>query len=135
MPDPLQGTAAPVNPFNIIGIESQYTSAITPPFLTGYYILPRRVSDIILSVNDIQAEETNISIYPNPSNGKFNINTTNKNTLDASIYTIQGSLIYHNTINKPTTTVDLSQLSKGVYFIKLTDPKTNNSHTSKLIIQ
>ena len=132
---PLQGTAAPVNLFNIIGIQSQYTSAITPPFLTGYYILPRSVSDLILSVNDIQNEVSNISIYPNPSNGKFNVTNNDKNNLDVNIYTIQGSLIYHTTTNKHTTTFDISNFSKGAYFIKLIDTKTNNTHTNKLIIQ
>lgn len=132
---PLQGTPAPTAPFNVTGIESQYTTSITPPFLSDYMILPRSASDLITSINTISGEESGISIYPNPSNGKFNINTNIKNAIDIKIYTLEGSLIYHNLISKPNSAIDISKYSKGIYILNITNTKTNTVNTSKLIIE
>ncbi len=131
----LQGTAAPTSAFNIIGLESQYTASITPPFLTGYFIYPRGLADLISLVNDIKAEQTAVNIYPNPAKGIFNVVTNTNNKVDISIYNALGSLVYNISTNKQLTSIDISQYPKGVYLIKTTDVKTAASHTSKLIIE
>ncbi|PCJ01470.1 MAG: hypothetical protein COB15_00680 [Flavobacteriales bacterium] len=64
-----------------------------------------------------------ISIFPNPNTGSFNI--TKPANLDQSIniqlYTVEGKLILEETLNKSqsTTNIDISKQSKGLYFIHL----------------
>ncbi|MCX6232661.1 MAG: T9SS type A sorting domain-containing protein [Bacteroidetes bacterium] len=132
----LQGTPAPTIPFKITGIESQYTASATPPFINGYMIFPRYLSDLFTTaVNENTSLQSGYSIYPNPSNGKFEVLTTTKNTVDISIYTLYGSLIYHAAQVKAKASIDISQYAKGVYLIKIADKVSNLSYSSQLIIQ
>ena len=72
-----------------------------------------------------------IAVFPNPTKGKVSI--TNNNTLEIeqiSIYSISGEL-FSNKVNPNTNSMDLSNLSKGVYFFKI---KTNQGVLIKRII-
>ncbi|HEX7412901.1 MAG TPA: T9SS type A sorting domain-containing protein, partial [Bacteroidia bacterium] len=61
---------------------------------------------------------TNISIYPNPSNGSFVIepNSTTKQTMQ--VYDVNGKMVLSQTINGKTT-IDATPLNEGVYNISL----------------
>lgn len=75
-----------------------------------------------------------ISIYPNPSNNYFTIES---NTIPSQIavYSIQGIQVYNLTnIESTTTKIDLSSQSPGIYFLKI--KKDNGEYlTQKLIKQ
>ena len=60
-----------------------------------------------------------IRIYPNPSGGKFTVNSTRKiNVLE--IYTVFGERIYASRLKHQTPNeIDLSDASKGIYFAKI----------------
>jgi hypothetical protein len=132
----LQGTPVPSGPFKITGIESQYSLTATPPFNNGFMILPRSLSDLIITnVIDISAEQSGISIYPNPSDGKFDVRTNSKNAVNVSIYNLQGSMIYQNKEVNTDLSIDLSKYNKGLYIIKVTDSKSNTFQSRRLIIQ
>lgn len=70
-------------------------------------------------------------IYPNPSNGLFNI--TAVNSLSIEVYDALGQLVKIENINSGTTTIDLSDKEKGLYFIKL--KHNNNIQNVKIILQ
>jgi len=70
-------------------------------------------------------------IYPNPSNGLFNITTVN--SLSIEVYDALGQLVKIENINSGTTTIDLSDKEKGLYFIKL--KHNNNIQNVKIILQ
>ena len=76
-----------------------------------------------------------IGIYPNPSNGKFTINVEKFNTGEIRIYTMVGSLILSQEINKANNEFDLSGNGKGMYFIQYINSKSGKSWTEKLIIK
>ncbi|MEC3908657.1 sulfatase-like hydrolase/transferase [Tamlana sp. 2201CG12-4] len=62
--------------------------------------------------------ENKISIYPNPSTAIINI--TSEIILDTySIYSIQGKVFKEGALNKSKSSIDISALSNGIYFIKL----------------
>ncbi|MFZ4400137.1 MAG: T9SS type A sorting domain-containing protein [Bacteroidales bacterium] len=132
----LQGTAAPTASFKITGIESQYSNTITPPFNSGYMIFPRYISDLMItSINDITPDASAVKIYPNPSKGKFEVETNNMNSVDVSIFNLQGSIIHQFTDEKPVFSIDISDYESGFYFIRITDRKTMRSFVNRLIIQ
>ncbi len=68
-----------------------------------------------LSVDEIE-EKTNTIIYPNPSNGVFNIHSTISNIELITIFNGVGQQVYKSEF---TPEVDLSSWSKGIYYLNL----------------
>ena len=67
----------------------------------------------------------NITVYPNPTSGLFNISTSNANftQLTISVLDIQGKEVYNtsdkNNSNNYNKEINLDGLAKGIYYIKL----------------
>jgi len=76
--------------------------------------------DVPNSINETTIN-ANISIYPNPTNGKFTVE--GKNIEFIEITNIEGQLIKQIEINKDRINVDLSLQSKGIYFLKVVTSK------------
>jgi len=78
-------------------------------------------------------------IYPNPTNENFSIDyySNNIENIEISLYSIEGKIIIKKYFNKETnnfsTSFDLSNIPKGVYFVKFLTK--NNCFVSKLIIE
>ncbi|MBI3500248.1 MAG: T9SS type A sorting domain-containing protein [Bacteroidetes bacterium] len=82
-----------------------------------------------MPVNEIETE-TGISIYPNPSSGKF-ILSTELTKGEVTIYNMQGEKIYSSQINSTKTEITLSNQPQGIYFIQL---KTAQGTANKKIV-
>jgi lysophospholipase L1-like esterase len=83
------------------------------------------VSDTILitfSINSgrniIESKALEYSIFPNPSLGKIQLNTSNNKALEVYLFTASGALIRQLNVAS-NQSIDLSDLAKGVYFISL----------------
>jgi hypothetical protein len=57
------------------------------------------------------------SIFPNPTDSKMTIETTHNGHL--SIFNLSGQQILQQEITEPITTIDLSTLLSGVYFVRV----------------
>mgnify|MGYP003450391556 FL=1 len=77
-------------------------------------------------------EQEKISVYPNPSNGIFNIE--NEGSTIIEIFDILGNQITTQKANVGTTMVDLNGFTAGIYFAKITT-ENNQTQTVKLIKQ
>ncbi len=65
---------------------------------------------------------TGLSIYPNPSNGVFNINWSQQDHFSISVFDLTGKLLLQeksDTKSIKKFSLDLSKLNKGVYFAKI----------------
>lgn len=72
------------------------------------------------------------SVFPNPTTDILNITVdTNKETPYA-LYNLTGSIILQGTMYK-NTTISLSGLSKGIYYLRLTSPDIDEQH--KILVQ
>jgi len=70
-----------------------------------------------------------LGLYPNPSTGIVNIKKSMVHGGDKiEVLNITGQLVYQRTLSAGESRIDLSQLKKGVYFIKL------GNHTQRLIL-
>ncbi len=75
-------------------------------------------------------------VFPNPNNGLFEIQNIN-NIKEISIFNLYGQNVFLETNINSTNenhSIDLTHLSKGTYFIQLTD-SNNAIATEKIIIQ
>lgn len=72
--------------------------------------------DATVSVSEINKTD-NLNIYPNPSSGIFNISST-QTISNIDVYDVTGKLVYYQNNTKQTNaSLDLSNLSNGIYFI------------------
>jgi len=90
-----------------------------------YHTIETRIPDLI---------GTSLSVYPNPSNGHFTINS-NHTLSNIEIYNLLGERIYKDFKIKLQTSgkIDLSGYAKGIYLIKVYDGTKLTSR--KVIIQ
>ncbi len=131
-------------PFNLTGLQAGFTYgwmvktywSSTKSHQTEYS------QEAILSTpktskKSISENNSNIDmlVYPNPSNGIFNLSVNNNNPYDIAIYNIQGKLIYSEKSNSGNTIkeINLRGMTSGIYLLRVLS--NNKAETSKLIIQ
>jgi plastocyanin len=80
--------------------------------------------------------QTNLTVYPNPSNGKFQFALEGSQVLKnckMEIYNVQGVRICHSLIMNTKTDIDLSNQPNGIYFVKFFNGQT--ILTKKIVIE
>lgn len=132
---------------NIIasGISGLYVS----PTVTTQYVVEQNLCGVItydtvlIKVNLVGIEEKNtwqdkVTIYPNPTTGNISIkpfgNTMGK--LQVDIMDVTGKTIFNTslTINEGICNFNLN-IEKGIYFITITEPESNEKVVKNLIVQ
>ncbi len=103
--------------------------------VTAFLTVPYKQGDenIFLYSADTSVFESEISIYPNPTNGNFtvNFNFINEQIITASVYSVTGARvknIFSNLLIKPDThqqLINLSELTSGIYFLKINSNNLN----------
>jgi hypothetical protein len=67
-----------------------------------------------------------MKIYPNPATDQVTIEIKSKNTVKnslISVYDIQGQLVFEKQVFQKSLKIDISNFSRGVYIVKLTNNK------------
>jgi len=94
--------------------------------------------EFVMKLDDITVEVTNgvnnnqagnITVYPNPVSTTFVIN--NAAGSQAKIYDISGKMVYTAPVTTDNQTVDISNISAGIYFLEL--QSSTSKSTVKLI--
>ncbi len=102
-------------------------------------VIEGTVVDILkpsVDIPEISASKIdNILIYPNPIKEKLFINTNGIKDIDLSIeiFTITGQLVYKSSIKNSINIIDVSNFTKGAYFIKIKNERT--FYCKNIIIQ
>jgi hypothetical protein len=68
-------------------------------------------------LNIISPNATEVTVYPNPFSGAITITSNIKARIE--IFNLLGSKVYATTIESGATEIDLSNQSKGIYFVKI----------------
>jgi Secretion system C-terminal sorting domain/Family of unknown function (DUF5689) len=125
----IAGTTIPPYPFSVIALQSQYKSG--SPYNSGYQIIPRSLSDIIVTgitpISTTVPEKFSLSQnYPNPFNPSTDIRySVKENSLvTIKVYNVLGkevSTLVNETLAPGTYQANFtgSNLSSGVYFYTL----------------
>lgn len=85
----------------------------------------------------LESQNSNYKLYPNPFTDNIRIEASNDQSLNLNIYTINGQLVFNNTINKAYSWNGKNQsgspLQKGMYLIKLTEKNSGKVVMSEKI--
>lgn len=86
-----------------------------------------------LGINYLEDNNSNIKVYPNPSNGQFNIRINNySGKVKIQVVDINGRLVLTNDTDfNVEKMIDLNQFQAGIYLLKITGDNLN--YTQKLI--
>ncbi|MBS1773592.1 MAG: immunoglobulin domain-containing protein [Bacteroidetes bacterium] len=110
----------------------------TPPTYSKYGTLTLFFPN---AVGNINAENTEVKIYPNPASGD-NINITVGKSIDKEIsvrvVNDMGSLVYNQVVsldNSNTGTIDIRNLAAGVYSLQVTDKNQTTLQTIRFVKQ
>ena len=88
----------------------------------------------VLSVDEVEASE--FSVFPNPSQGLFNITTNIKDSINFDVYDVTGKLILQQKnikIKNNKFQIDINNFSTGLYFLNIYNQ--NIKVTKKLMLK
>jgi Secretion system C-terminal sorting domain len=92
------------------------------------------LGSVVLSTSKFENSFSNLKVYPNPTEGIFEINNLplSLETINLGLYSVDSKLLDSKTynVNNGTVKLDISGLSKGVYFVK---GDANHSLVAKVI--
>jgi hypothetical protein len=102
------------------------------------------VNDLGVNIDDFVINGTlsgqsfdlqNIVLYPNPSNGIFNVVSGANEITEIQVYDLTGKVIWTKkdfAVSNSEIQINLSSISQGIYFVKIS---ANNQSTVKRIIK
>ncbi|HEX8517875.1 MAG TPA: T9SS type A sorting domain-containing protein [Bacteroidia bacterium] len=113
---------------------------MNPAAYNNYDMIIAKINDeTFVGIKPIQPEESDLKIYPTPTNGEFQMSyiSTEKSDLTIKILDNKGALIYFETIKSSegvvTQSFDLSKYPKGIYTFLLSDKKEQTA--KKIVLQ
>lgn len=77
-----------------------------------------------------QHVKSKVSIYPNPSQGMVTIENRDTDFNEAEVFSLTGKLMFSERLSTGKTTIDIRELKKGMYVVKL-----SNSTNHKVLPQ
>jgi bilirubin oxidase len=89
-----------------------------------------------IGIKNFQLNDVMIKVYPNPANDRVNIDVNEidqTQPLHLTIYDVLGKTIYSSSLSQMLNSIDVSQWSKGIYTINLS--QNQNSIYKKIIIE
>ncbi len=109
-----------------ISFSNQYPTHIELPVFGS--------SGLITAVKNIKTVKANwdVTVYPNPSDGKFSIVISKTGRYTATVFNTIGEKILSKEINEQET-FDLSKLAKGQYLVEISDIKKPEERLTKSI--
>jgi len=88
--------------------------------------------NMVSITNEEEVVGSIIDVYPNPNNGNFSISLNSDKTTSYSILDYSGRVVTNGELNSFENNIDISDMPKGVYFLKVgTDD--DFSHTTRII--
>ena len=95
-----------------IGVKDAITLALSPT----------------VEIDEQVGNSFNLTAYPNPTNGLLNVNYTSNTPVQFDVINMLGENVFsQKTNNTKNTTIDVSNLNKGFYFLQMTTESKKTS--------
>lgn len=120
--------------FDLVGVLGQYDR--DAPYLEGYQVMPRYVSDVTLHTNSIKENNFDqlFKVYPNPNDGNFSLLNNTQSSLNVRIIDARGQEVYTTRTSDRVHQISLNAQS-GIYFIMITNEATREHSTGRIILK
>ncbi|WP_299434374.1 T9SS type A sorting domain-containing protein [uncultured Aquimarina sp.] len=105
------------------------------PANTGQTTLDSLSEELLLSVDENDELDRDIALYPNPSDGVFNVANNSGSKLTYDLFNIIGQQVGSGKMDNKNSVLDISSNDSGVYFISITDTSKNTKITKKVVIR
>jgi hypothetical protein len=135
----------PAGTYNVYPEDMNYITIPSDPIVlaSGQYNAsgidfkhtPTHIKPIPTSISDLP-ENNLFSIFPNPSNGKVQINWTTDTKVKATVEVVDvtgRNVLKQEAKTDHTAVLNLSSLQPGVYFIKVATEKAQ--HTERIVLE
>ena len=97
------------------------------------YIDDINIIDNVAGIQNIKTD-VNFTIYPNPTDGNFVIETNTTEKQNVQMFDVTGKLVLTQTISG-NTNIDASSLSQGVYNISITGRSAGVANQRLVIVK
>jgi hypothetical protein len=135
------GTSEPTEQLEVNGnilVSQDNAIILTSPNGTKFRVMVddngNLVTEESTSVQNVSFT-SNVKIYPNPSYNTItiDINESISKSVDLEIYAIDGKMIYMKNYKSKSFNVNINELARGTYLVKLKDSNGNLISTEKII--
>ncbi len=89
--------------------------------------------DTPTAIEPLDRIENKFAVYPNPSNGHFNLKMNLPGEYQIIVYDSSGNLLSHRKSDNDNEMIDLTHYSTGIYMLSIISDKTN--YFQKLVKQ
>ena len=124
------GTSNLQNPSHNYTANGTYTVMLTIHNICGDQVYSQTLSTLNVGIED-EIFAGSVTIYPNPSDGIFAVQSENiqADNLSIDLYNVQGQQISHYALGKVVSgfnqEINISSMAKGIYFVKISDGVRN----------
>jgi len=107
-----------------LGENYNITGVVTFQF-GNFVMMPRVPADVELATGITEISSAELHVFPNPANDVLNLNWINgiSGNIAYNLYNATGQLVTQGSVAKPMGTVDVSNLSPGLYTLNLETEK------------
>ncbi len=134
-------TGGPMYPGNSLDSLVNPVTAINTVYVnhTNYSYITLPLVGFSMGVNELGFKNNPVKIYPNPATNQLTVYSEQVTVKEITIENVLGETLYRSTLAASTgsatqaSTIDISQLPKGIYFIKVIE--NGNTFTSKFVKQ
>ena len=98
------------------------------------------IDDILITglpnvgINNPALNDIKVNVFPNPAFDEFNVTLPQDDIYKLDIYSLNGKVVKSALVQGSIFKTDISDLDKGVYFIRISSVNTKNISTKKLIV-
>ena len=109
-----------------LGLDSVSLFIQKEPY-TSPTVVETFMVDYCMSVSSL-TEATLYTFYPNPMLDVLNIKSSSVESARVVIYDLSGKEVLRSMLSNETTTIDVSFLQKGIYFLSMINSETTTTH-------
>ena len=117
-------------------ISSEYTVTVNGSYAVEISLNGCTIVSNCITISNVGLDELSnqiFSVFPNPSNGTFTLNSTNNTESKIQVVTMQGQLVEESYFSGVQHQFDLKHLSNGTYFLRLEN--SDRTEYLKIIIE
>ncbi len=109
-----------------VAFAPQYPTNIELPVYHGVYVSNNSKNNL--------SSDMNVLVYPNPASEFVNIYVSKKSEYKVALFDLTGKRMLQSVVFNEEIKINVEEIPAGIYFVEVTDNKTNEKITKKCVI-